>query len=123
MGTNFRDAHNRGMKRLSMMFDTFITISYIKANVTKAYTVKCTVNSVSDAELASGKYNVDTRDFTLRYDDIKESVEVTTLVKGCPMRNFKDKNIIYEGAKYSVDAENPNGSTRDCVVLRCKLVQ
>ena len=119
MVTKFKDLHNRAMSIHSKLFDTTLSITYTEATKTKSFTIKCTVNSLTDEEKLAGGYDVSRVDFTLRYDDIRASEERTTKTKDCIIRGFKGKYITYDGTKYKVEQENPNGSTRDCVVLRC----
>ena len=118
MGTNFKDYHNRLMARHSELFDTYASISYSINSVIQNYKVKCTINSITDVELDSGSWTSDTRDFTFRIDDLKVATETKTKVAKCILSEFKGKDIIYDGTRYSIVSENPNGSTQDCVVLR-----
>ena len=118
MATKMRDFHSRLMARHSYLFDTTLTISYIISNVTKAYRIKCTVASISDEEKSSGKWDASTIDFTLTYDNIRLAEEIKTKKKDCILSGFKGKNITYEGTTYRIESERPNGSTKDCVILR-----
>ena len=119
MVSKFKDFHNRAMSRHSQMFDTTLSITYTEGTKTKSFTIKCTVNSLTDQEKSSGGYDVSTVDFTLRYDDIRASEERTLKTKDCIIRGYKGKYVKYDGTTYKVEQENPNGSTKDCVVLRC----
>ena len=110
--------HNKGMKVHSSLYDTIATISYTIGTTVKSYNVPCTINGLSDQEKATGAYSLSTLYFTFRYDDIKLATEKKTKLADCIVRGFKGKDIIYLGTKYSIDAESPNGSTQDCVVLR-----
>ena len=118
MAGKFKDYHNRGMKLHGNLFDSKCTITYTTNNVIKAYDIKCIVASLSDEEKATGKYSLSTLYFTLYYDNIKIATEKKTKTTDCITSGFQGKSITYEGVKYAIDAENPNGSTRDCVVLR-----
>ena len=118
MAGKFKDYHNRGMKLHGNLFDSKCTITYTVNTVVKAYDIKCTVASLSNEEKATGKYSLSTLYFTLCYDNIKTATEKKTKTTDCITSGFIGKSITYEGVKYAIDAENPNGSTRDCVVLR-----
>ena len=118
MAGKFKDYHNRGMKLHGNLFDSKCTITYTVNTVVKAYDIKCTVASLSNEEKATGKYSLSTLYFTLYYDNIKTATEKKTKTTDCITSEFIGKSITYEGVKYAIDAENPNGSTRDCVVLR-----
>lgn len=118
MATKFKDYHNRAMKLHGNLFSSICTLSYGTSPNILAYDIKCSVNGLTDADISTGKYSYSTLYFTLYYDDIKSATEKKTGVQKCITNGFKGKSIIYEGTKYAIDAENPNGSTRDCVVLR-----
>ena len=118
MAGKFKDYHNRGMKLHGNLFDSKCTITYTVNTVVKAYDIKCTVADISDEEKATGKYALTTTYFTLYYDNIKIATEKKTKTADCITNGFTGKSITYKGVKYAIDAENPNGSTRDCVVLR-----
>ena len=106
------------MKKYGTYYEAICTLSYGTSPNILAYDIKCSVNGLTDADIATGKYSYSTLYFTLYYDDIKSATEKKTGVQKCITNGFKGKSIIYEGTKYAIDAENPNGSTRDCVVLR-----
>ena len=110
--------HNKGMKIHSKFFNTTLTLTILIGTVTRAYNVKCTRATISDVEIASGKYAINTQDFTIRIDDLKLAEDIKTRVANCPIRGFKGQTITFEGTKYSIESERPNGSTGDCIVLR-----
>jgi hypothetical protein len=118
MATKFKNYHNRAMKLHGNLFSTICTLSYGTAPNIQAYDIKCSINGLTDADIATGKYTSSTLYFTLYYDDIKVAKDKKTGVSTCILNGFKGKSITFEGTKYAIDAENPNGSTRDCVVLR-----
>ena len=118
MVTKFKDFHNRGMALHGNYFDTTATIRYTESNVIKQFIVKCTINGLGDADVATGKYSSTTTYFTFRIDDLKSAIEIKTKKTGCIIRGFIGKDVIFNGKTYSVEAENPNGSTQDCIVLR-----
>ena len=118
MAGKFSDFYNRGMRLHGNLFGSKCTITYTVNNVVKAYDIKCTVAGLSDEEKATGQYALTTTYFTLYYDNIKIATEKKTKATDCIMQGFIGKSIIFNGTKYAIDAENPNGSTRDCVVLR-----
>lgn len=118
MAGKFNDFHNRGMRLHGNLFDSYCTITYTINNITKAYDIKCTVAGLSYEEKATGKYSLSTLYFTLYYDNIKIATEKKTKTTDCITNGFTGKSITYKGVKYAIDAENPNGSTRDCIVLR-----
>ena len=109
-----KDYHNRAMKLLYDRFDTTAIISYDN----KSYSVKTLVHGLSDADISTGKYSSSTLYFSFRIDDLKSAKERKTGKTGCIITGFKGRDIIYKGTKYSIDAENPNGSTEDIVILR-----
>lgn len=118
MATKMREFHSRLMARHSDLFDDILSISYKIGTVTKAYRIACTVSSISDEEKASGKWDASAIDFKLTYDNIGLAEELKTKKKDCILSGFKGKNLIYEGTTYRIESENPNGSTKDCVILR-----
>ena len=85
------------MSRHSQMFDTTLSITYTEGTKTKSFTIKCTVNSLTDQERGSGGWSVGTVDFTLRYDDIRASEERATKTKDCIIRGYKGKYVKYDG--------------------------
>jgi hypothetical protein len=113
-----KDLHSKAMKFHGNLYNSKCTITYTINSIIKAYDIKCTVASLSDEEKATGKYSLSTLYFTLYYDNIKISTEKKTKTTDCITSGFQGKSITYNGVKYAIDAENPNGSTRDCVVLR-----
>ncbi len=119
MVTSMKSFHNRAMSRHSQMFDTTLSITYTEGTKTKSFTIKCTVNSLTDQDRGSGGWSVGTVDFTLRYEDVRASEERATKAKDCIIRGYKGKYVKYDGTTYKVEQENPNGSTKDCVILRC----
>ena len=76
------------------------------------------MHGLSDADISNGKYSSTTLYFSFRYEDLKSAKERKTGKTGCIITGFKGRDIIYKGTKYSIDAENPNGSTEDIVILR-----